>query len=126
MKKFIFCAMMAVLTMSAYASDVGSTAPEVKSETLFSVPDITVIEAPSMECVTVNVVNMASDMVLVSAVEVKSIAGVPAPKLTPAWFTNGFAFSYDAAKLAPPNSINASWRLRHYGSPKFKRHSKLN
>lgn len=125
MKKFIFCAMMAVLTMSAYASDVGSTAPEVKSETLFGAPDVTVMEAPSMEYVTVNVVNTASDMVLVSAVEVKSVIGVPAPKLTPVWFTNGLAFSYDTAKLAPPNS-NASWRLRHYGSPKFKRHSKLN
>ena len=125
MKKLIFCAMMAVLTMSAYASDVGSTAPEVKSETLFGAPDVTVMEAPSMEYVTVNVVNTASDMVLVSAVEVKSVIGVPAPKLTPVWFTNGLAFSYDTAKLAPPNS-NASWRLRHYGSPKFKRHSKLN
>lgn len=125
MKKFIFCAMMAVLTMSAYASDVGSAAPEVKSETLFGAPDVTVMEAPSMEYVTVNVVNTASDMVLVSAVEVKSVIGVPAPKLTPVWFTNGLAFSYDTAKLAPPNS-NASWRLRHYGSPKFKRHSKLN
>jgi len=125
MKKFIFCAMMAVLTMSAYASDVGSTAPEVKSETLFGAPDVTVIEAPSMEYVTVNVVNTASDMVLVSAVEVKSVIGVPAPKLTPVWFTSGLVFSYDTAKLAPPNS-NASWRLRHYGSPKFKRHSKLN
>lgn len=126
MKKFIFCAMMAVLTMSAYASDVGSSAPEVKPETLFSVPDITVIEAPSVEYVTMNVVNTASDMVLVSAVEAKSIAGVPASKLTPAWFTNGFEFSYDAAKLAPPNSINASWILRHYGSQKFKRYTKLN
>lgn len=125
MKKFIFCAMMAVLTMSAYASDVGSAAPEVKSETLFGAPDVTVMEAPSMEYVTVNVVNTASDMVLVSAVEVKSVIGVPAPKLTPVWFTNGLVFSYDTAKLAPPNS-NASWRLRHYGSPKFKRHSKLN
>ena len=125
MKKFIFCAMMAVLTMSAYASDVGSAAPEVKSETLFGAPDVTVMEAPSMEYVTVNVVNTASDMVLVSAVEVKSVIGVPAPKLTPVWFTNGLVFSCDTAKLAPPNS-NASWRLRHYGSPKFKRHSKLN
>lgn len=126
MKKFIFCAMIAVLAMPAYASDVGSSAPEVRPETLFSVPDITVIEAPSVEYVTMNVVNTASDMVPVSAVEVKNVAGVPVPKLAPAWFTNGFAFSYDATKLAPPNSINASWRLRHYGSPKFKRYSKLN
>ena len=110
MKKSIFCMMMAVLTMSAYAIDVGSTAPEVNSETLFGAPEVIVMDAPSMECVTVNVFNMTIDMLMVSVVEVKSVVGVPAPKPTPVWFTNGLAFSYDAAKLAPPNHVRSTNR----------------